>query len=163
MKSTSFKPGQRYADYQKGDKTSDIGLAGLIAGDDDSSVAQKDGVATSGKSAGGWGWYVFAGVLAGGGVLLFLGAAQQRRKPRHVLPASPVENGIGNHNEPVQANVTATLPASVTPPEPVMPEQDLEVDDVKPAEVKPIGERPSGHGHQWLQQTSAFPPPPENL
>ncbi len=102
MKNTAFKSGQRYTDYQKGDKVSDIGLAGLIAGEDDSADAEKDDAATSGKSAGIWGWYVLAGVVAGGGVLLFLGAVQQRRKPRHVLPASPVENGTSNENEPAQ-------------------------------------------------------------
>ena len=35
VKNISFKQGQRYTDYQEGDKVSDIGLAGLIAGDDD--------------------------------------------------------------------------------------------------------------------------------
>jgi uncharacterized membrane-anchored protein len=137
MKNTAFKSGQRYTDYQKGDKVSDIGLAGLIAGEDDTADAEKDDAAASGKSAGIWGWYVLAGVVAGGGVLLFLGAVQQRRKPRHVQSASPVDNGTSNENEPAHepAAVAFTVPA-------VVADQVLKSDDVKPVEVKPIGERP---------------------
>ena len=139
MKNTAFKAGQRYTDYQKGDKVSDIGLAGLIAGEDDSAVAEKDDAATSGKSAGIWGWYVLAGVVAGGGVLLFLGVVQQRRKPRRDQSASPVDNGTSNEmkHEPAHepAAVAFTVPA-------VVADQVLESDEVKPVEVKPIGERP---------------------
>jgi len=138
MKNMSFKQGQRYADYQKGDKISDIGLAGLIAGEDDSPVAQKDGVGTSSKSAGVWGWYVLVGVLAGGGVLLFRGVVLRRHKTHRVLSASPVVgNEISNGNGYAHAHAAATLLASATPPVPATPEIDLEPDEVKPVvEVK---------------------------
>jgi hypothetical protein len=96
IKNVSFKQGQRYADYQAGDKVSVIGLAGLITGEDDSPVAQKNGVATSSKSAGVWGWYVLAGVLATGGIVLFRGVAHQRRKAHPVLAAGVMGNGTGN-------------------------------------------------------------------
>jgi uncharacterized membrane-anchored protein len=105
MKNISFKNGQRYVDYQKGDKVSDINLAGLITGEDDSLAAQKNDVATPTKSAGAWGWYVFAGVLAGAGVLLFRGVVHPRRKARHVLSAS---SAVTNGNADGTAHPVAT-------------------------------------------------------
>ncbi len=109
MKNISFKPGQRYADYQKGDKISDISLAGLITGEDDSLAAQKnDEVATPTKSAGAWGWYVLAGVITGAGVLLFRGVAKRRHKAHRAHSASSVvSNGIAHHGT---AQVVATSP-----------------------------------------------------
>ena len=130
MKNISFKQGQRYTDYQKGDKISKIGLAGLIVGDDDSQVAQQNDTAPSAKSSGVWGWYVLAGVLAGGGVLLLIrGAGQQRGKAHHVHSASPVSNGIGNGH--------AHSYASVTLPVPAMPGNGSQPDKVKSEDLKP--------------------------
>jgi uncharacterized membrane-anchored protein len=107
MKNISFKAGQRYVDYQAGDKISKIGLAELIDGDEDASTAQTDDDAPSGKSAGVWGWYVFAGVLAGGGVMLVWGVAQRRRKVQPVLSTSLAGNGngVGNGNGHGHASV----------------------------------------------------------
>jgi uncharacterized membrane-anchored protein len=97
MKNISFKAGQRYADYQAGDKISQIGLADLIDGDEGSSTAQTNDAAPSGKSAGVWGWYVLAGVLAGGSVMLVWGVAQRRRKVQPVISTNLAGNG-GNGN-----------------------------------------------------------------
>ena len=61
MRNISFKPGERYADHQAGDKVSNIGLVGVITGDEDTATAQNDEVATPSKSASGWGptfWWV---------------------------------------------------------------------------------------------------------
>ena len=55
---------------------------GLIDGDDDSLASQKSDAVTPGKNAGGWGWYVLAGVIAGGGVMLVRGVVQRRHKAR---------------------------------------------------------------------------------
>jgi uncharacterized membrane-anchored protein len=112
MKNISFKSGQRYTDYQAGDKISHIGLAGLIGGDEDSSTAQTDDVATSGKSADVWGWYVFAGVLAGGSVMLVWGVNQRRRKVRPVLSATLAGNGVGNGNGHTSVHDSAVTPVS---------------------------------------------------
>jgi uncharacterized membrane-anchored protein len=112
VKKVSFKQGQRYADYQAGDKVSDIRLAGLITGEDDSPVAQKNDVAASSKSAGVWGWYILAGVFAGGGIMLFRGVVHQRRKARRVLVAGVIDNGnsVSNVTGNGTAHAAATSP-----------------------------------------------------
>ncbi len=112
VKNISFKEGQRYTDYQEGDKVSEIGLAGLITGDDDSSASQKSDVVTPGKSAGGWGWYVLAGVIAGGGVMLVRGVVQRHHKARRAsLTGSLVAgNGIGNGHGHVQVSAVVAPP-----------------------------------------------------
>jgi uncharacterized membrane-anchored protein len=112
MKNISFKSGQRYTDYQAGDKISQIGLAGLIDGEDDSSAAQTDDVAPSTKSAGAWGWYVLAGVLAGGSVMLVRGVAQRRRKAHPVISTGLAGNGSGNGNGHTLVHDGALAPVS---------------------------------------------------
>jgi uncharacterized membrane-anchored protein len=124
MKNISFKQGQRYTDYQKGDKVSNVGLAGVIIGDDDTSTAQNDEVATSSKSANGWEWYVLIGVVVGGGVMLFRGVVHRHHKTRHVpssgsVASNAVSNGNGHVHAPVQvassaAVITASLSAGET-------------------------------------------------
>lgn len=136
VKNISFKQGQRYTDYQKGDKVSDIGLAGLIVGDDDDSLAsQKSDVATPGQSAGGWGWYVLAGVIAGGGVMLVRGVFQRHHKAHRAPSTGSLVggNGIGNGHLHVSA--------VATPPVPAMGNA-LQTDKVKTDEVKPGGIKP---------------------
>ncbi len=138
VKNISFKQGQRYTDYQEGDKVSDIGLAGLIMGDEDSLASQKSDAVTPGRNAGAWGWYVLAGVIAGGGVMLVRGVVQRRHKVRRApstgsFVASKV---IGNGNGHVQASVVAT------PPVPVMASNNLQTDTVKTDEIKPAGLKP---------------------
>ncbi|HLX96514.1 MAG TPA: DUF2167 domain-containing protein [Verrucomicrobiae bacterium] len=130
MKNISFKSGQRYTDYQAGDKISQIGLADLIGGDDEASATQTDGFAASAKSAGVWGWYVFAGVLAGGSVMLVWGVAQRRRQEHPVLATSLAGNGIGN------GNGHASLHADTLAPVSAITGNGLETVVVKPA-VRP--------------------------
>jgi len=135
MKNISFKPGQRYTDYQKGDTVADIGLVGLITGNDDSPVAQKNAVATATQSAGVWGRYGYlgVGVLAGGGILLFRRVVRrQHRRVRRVLSttASPADNGIG-------AGELAHERASAISPLPAMPGNGSERGGEKPGDVKP--------------------------
>src|SRR5579859_1171723 len=138
VKNISFKQGQRYTDYQDGDKVSDIALAGLITGDDDSLASQKSDVTASNKSAGAWGWYVLAGVIAGGGVMLVRGVVQRHHKSRRVPSAGSliVGNGIGNGNGHVHAS------AVVTPPIPATAGNDLQSSKVRTDEVKPGGVKP---------------------
>ena len=145
MKNISFKAGQRYTDYQAGDKLSQLGLADLIEGDEDSATDQADDVSPTVKSAGVWGRYVFAGVLAGGSVMLVWGVAQRRRKVQPVLSTSlagngnGVSNGNGNGHGHTSINHAAIAPvpalagnglAAVPPPDPLngLRPQCLEMD-----------------------------------
>jgi uncharacterized membrane-anchored protein len=122
MKNITFKPGQLYTDYQKGDTVADIGLAQLIAGGDDSTATPKNAVATATQGGGVWGWYgyVGVGVLAGGAVLLLRGAFRRGRKARRVLSTPATANAIHNGNAVVNggasahgcATATATLPVA---------------------------------------------------
>ncbi len=139
VKDISFKPGQRYTDYRAGDKVSDLQLAGLIAGDDDSLASQKSDVVAPVKSAGGWGWYVLAGVIAGGGVMLVRGVVQRHHKAhRAPLARSLVAgNGIGNGNGHVHGSAVATPPVSA------MGSNDLQTHKAKTDEVKPSGVKPA--------------------
>jgi uncharacterized membrane-anchored protein len=139
VKNISFKPGQRYTDYQAGDKVSAIGLAGLITGDDDSLTAQKSDAVTPGKNAGGWGWYVLAGVIAGGGVMLVRGVVQRRHHKARRAPSTRslvTDNGIGNGNGHVHVSAVAT------PPAPAIASNHLQTEKVKTDEVKPGGVKP---------------------
>jgi len=112
MKNISFKPGQRYVDYQGGDKVSGVGLAGVITGDDDTVTAQADGAAATGKSASGWIWYVLVGVVAGGIFMLFRGVAHRHHKTRrvHASGSAVVSSAAGNRNGHVHAPVAAASP-----------------------------------------------------
>jgi len=136
MKNISFKQGQRYTDYQEGDKVSAIGLAGLIAGDDDSLASQKSDVGNSSQSTGGWGWYLLAGVIAGGGVMLVRGVVQRHHKARRVPSAGSLVAG----NETGNGHVPAS--AVVTPPVRAMAGNDLQTDKVKTDEAKPSVPKP---------------------
>jgi uncharacterized membrane-anchored protein len=135
MKNISFKPGQLYKDYQKGDTVADIGLAGLIAGADDS-MAPKNAVATAAKSAGVWGWYGYVGigVLAGGGVLLLRGAF--RRKARRALSTAPAANAISNGNGIGNGEAFRTGRAATTLPGPGALGNGHATGDVKPGNVE---------------------------
>jgi len=140
VKNISFKQGQRYTDYQPGDKVSTIGLAGLITGDDDEAVASQQSEAVApGKSAGVWGWYVFAGVIAGGGLMLVRGVVQRHHKARRVPATGSLiaGNGMGNgHVHPVP------VPAAATPAVPAIATSDLQPVKSKTDEVKPGGTTP---------------------
>lgn len=138
VKNISFKQGQRYTDYQEGDKVSDIGLAGLIVGDDDSMVSQKSDAVTPAKTAGGWGWYVLAGVIAGGGVMLVRGVVQRHHKTHRARSTGSLvaSNGMakGRGHAPVSAVAAPAVPT--------VAKIDLPTDPVKPKEIKPGGPKP---------------------
>jgi uncharacterized membrane-anchored protein len=116
MRNISFKQGQRYGDHQEGDKVSNIGLAGIITGDEDSSTGQNNDVAAPGKSASGWGWYVLVGVIVGGGVMLFRGVVHRHHKTRQAPSSGSVaDNAIRNGQGHVPAPEKAASPAAAIP------------------------------------------------
>jgi uncharacterized membrane-anchored protein len=146
MKNISFKAGQRYTDYQAGDKISQIGLADLVGGDDDASAAQTDGGAASAKSAGVWGWYVFAGVLAGGSLMLVWGVAQRRHQVQPV-PATSVAgsaNAIGNGN----GNGHISVPVDTLTPVAAMTGNGSKTVAVKPAQQPKVAMARNGSTHR---------------
>ena len=117
MKNISFKQGQRYTDYQEGDKVSNIGLAGVITGDDETATAQNDDVTTSGKSARAWIWYVLVGVVVGGCFMLFRGVTHRHHKPRHVPSSAPVASHAMSNGIPVSnGNATSNGNGHIHPP-----------------------------------------------
>ena len=152
MANISFKPGQRYTDYQKGDTVADIGLAGLIIGQDESVAAQKDAAVTASKRASGWSWYWYVGVgaLAGGSALLLRGALKRRHhKARHVLAASPASNGVSNGKTFAQEHASLTLSAPLALEnghEPHNVKPVLEVSEAKGEVLKNESERTARNG-----------------
>jgi uncharacterized membrane-anchored protein len=103
IENITYKEGQRYADYQSGDKIADISLSGLII-DDKHSAASRTLIASSGGSIVAWIYSVLAGcIVMGGGVLVYQ-KSRQRRGPtaiyasgRHTAAARlPSGNGQGN-------------------------------------------------------------------
>jgi uncharacterized membrane-anchored protein len=144
MRNISFKQGQRYEDHQESDKVSDIGLAGVITGQDDTEASQNDEVATSGKSASGWIWYVLFGVVAGGSVMLFRGVVHRHHKTRRVpSPVSPVvnspvvSNAMSNGNAVSNGNGHAHAPAEVASPTPAVTGSLPVGESVPEVELKP--------------------------
>ncbi|MGA3283559.1 MAG: DUF2167 domain-containing protein [Verrucomicrobiota bacterium] len=82
IENITYKEGQRYADYQSGDKIADISLSGLIV-DDKHPAASRTLIASSGGSVVAWIYSVLAGcVVMGGGVLVY-----QKRRQRRVQSA----------------------------------------------------------------------------
>lgn len=140
MENISFKPGQRYTDYQKGDTVADIGLAGLITGDEDSVAAQKDTAAAAAKGAGGWSWYGYVGigVLAGGGALLLRGAFRRRHHKKYDASVSALTNGIGKENEIGGIKTFAQTHAALALSAPAASDNGHQPVDAKPAQVKPV-------------------------
>ena len=138
MRNISFKPGERYADYQAGDKVSNIGLVGVITGDEDTATAQNDEVATPSKSASGWGWYVLVGVIVGGGVMLFRGVVHRHHKPRHLPASSPVvSNAVSNGIAISNGNGHGHAPAEAVSPLPATPGSPSAKETVTQIALKP--------------------------
>jgi uncharacterized membrane-anchored protein len=77
----SFKDGDRYSNYQKGDKVGEIGLAGLIAGNNG------DNRATAGTAT--WVNWIYSGlgVCAGFGGVMVLISRRKKHSRRSVRPA----------------------------------------------------------------------------
>jgi len=76
----SFKDGDRYSNYQNGDKVGEIGLAGLIAGNNDNH-------ATAGTAV--WVYWVYSGlgVCAAFGGIMVLVSRRKKHSHRAVRPA----------------------------------------------------------------------------
>lgn len=77
VRNVSFNPGERYSDYERGDKVANIGLAGLITEDTDTDTASLGPLALTGIGAGG---LVLLGLFVWGGVAL-------RRRWREMMVA----------------------------------------------------------------------------
>lgn len=112
----SFKEGQRYTDYQKGDKLGDIGLASLIAGDNGESHPIAGTVA--------WVYWVYSGLavcgVVGGVMLLSMRKKSRRRVRRHGHTPAPATAAAAVPVAPVSATVAAaaatTTAAMAHPP-----------------------------------------------
>lgn len=81
-KNISFQPGERYADYQNGDKTGPIELAGLVSGDNSGNATNAPGTAT-------WVYWVYAGLVVCLGCAGFM-VLSSRKKNRNRLVQAPV-------------------------------------------------------------------------
>jgi uncharacterized membrane-anchored protein len=73
VKNISFKKGQSYLDYQKGDKTAGVSLAKLVVDDENpaASVESKDLPVRTASDNSKWLYYYY--YLIGGGVVVFVG------------------------------------------------------------------------------------------
>lgn len=67
VKNVSFNPGERYSDYQRGDKIASVGLAGLITDNLDAGTAGLGPLALAGIWVGG---FVFLGLVVWGGIVI---------------------------------------------------------------------------------------------
>jgi uncharacterized membrane-anchored protein len=103
----SFKEGERYSDYQSGDKVAEIGLVGLIAGED-GEHAFAAGTAT-------WVYWVYSGLavcIVLGGVMVLVMRKKGRHHHRHhhhhahaPVPASaPAQTIAAQQPSPVLSN-----------------------------------------------------------
>ena len=144
MANISFKPGQRYTDYQKGDTVADTGLAGLIIGQDELAAAQNAKAPASGRASGwGWYWYVGVGALAGGSALLLRGALRRRGHTRHHLPAAiAASNGISNGNGTASRKSFSEEHTSLRLSAPLPSDNGHEPNGVKPAVLAAIDSKP---------------------
>lgn len=100
VKRITFKEGQRYADYQKGDKVASVGMAELVLGPEPSSSHQENTVANSVPGSVIWIYSIVGGCgLVGGGLLLYGKFKKRRTRPAahangHAVPAL---NGNGKN------------------------------------------------------------------
>lgn len=104
----TFKDGERYADYQAGDKVAEIGLAELISGE---KHAQAAGFFSGGFGAvAAWIYGGLAVCLVAGGVVIIL--RRNKTQPRHRVetPAPAVKN---NAVPAVGSAVSSNPPAPV--------------------------------------------------
>lgn len=88
IKNVTFKEGQRYADYENGDKVADVNLSQLIV-DDKNQAGSKNVLASSGSGVVVWIYSVLAGcAVMVGGTLLY-----QKRRQRGVRSAIHANGG----------------------------------------------------------------------
>lgn len=88
VKNVTFKQGQRYADYQDGDKIADISLSQLIV-DDKHRAASRTLIASSGGVVVVWIYSVLAGCAVVGGGMLFYQRRRQRRVDSRIYVNGP--------------------------------------------------------------------------
>jgi len=104
IKNIMFKKGQRYIDYENGDKIADVSLSQLII-DDKHPAGSRDLMASSGGGVVVWIYSVLAGfAVMVGGMLLY----QKRRQPgvrstiyengEHAIVAARASSGNGHGN-----------------------------------------------------------------
>jgi hypothetical protein len=105
----NFKDGDRYSNYQKGDKVGDIGLVGLIAGNNDYRAT------TAGTAS--WVYWVYSGlgVCAAFGGIMVLVSRRKKHSHRIVRPAVSAPP-VAEPQPAVAAQIVQTAPvAPVTP------------------------------------------------
>jgi uncharacterized membrane-anchored protein len=105
-KNISFKDGQAYADYQKGDKVADVGLASLVVNDENPAASEDSNIGARGEPFS-WVYYYYFYILGGGivlvgGLLFFKKLLMRRRRTtvqtnrKHHSAATPEWSKNGN-------------------------------------------------------------------
>ncbi len=112
----TFKDGERYTDYQAGDKIADIGLAQLISGEDHAAAA-------GGGFAALWIYWVYSGI--GACIIVgIVGLLLMKKRSRPARVAAPVAATHAHAAQPAMAASTvaaspavasATVASSATP------------------------------------------------
>ncbi len=98
----SFKDGECYSDYQSDDKVGQLGLAGLISGNN-SGITAATGTA-------GWVYWVYGGIVVCVGFGGFMILASRKKNRRHHAVRTPVPAPAA-----AQAVATAPIAAAVSP------------------------------------------------
>ena len=99
-KNISFQSGERYSDYQNGDKVGDVVLAGLITGDNGENGATKAGTAT-------WVYWVYGGLGVCGVIAGFMAMGSRKKSQSRPL-RTPV-------SAPAAAHAIAAAPPAAAP------------------------------------------------
>jgi uncharacterized membrane-anchored protein len=107
-KNVTFKAGERYTDYQNGDKAGEVAVAGLIAGNNSDNRT---------TGAAGWVYWVYSGLgvcVASAGFLV-LGSRKKGRQHRPVQAVAPtsVAAQAASATKPVVAPAPSTAKAAV--------------------------------------------------
>jgi uncharacterized membrane-anchored protein len=123
IKSITFKAGQRYADYENGDKNADVSLSQLII-DDKQPAGSRNLMAGSGGSVVVWVYSGLAGcVVMVGGMLLYQKRRQRRVRSaiytngEHAVAAARVSSGNGHGNGSASVSARPVVQKGVILPE----------------------------------------------
>ncbi len=100
VKNISFKRGQSYADYQKGDKTAVVSLASLVVNDEAPAASEPSGDLPVRAAAGELStWYIYYYSLVGGVLVFIIGALifrnRSRRRKHTAATGAYSTNGSG--------------------------------------------------------------------
>ena len=123
IKNITFKEGQRYADYESGDKNADVSLSQLII-DDKQPAGSRNLMASSGGSVVVWIYSGLAGcVVMVLGMLLYQ-KRRQRRVPgaiytngRHAIAAARAASGNGHGNGSASVSARPVMQKDVSLPD----------------------------------------------